>query len=80
MFAHDFSDIQERYDEVAPEIRKEVEKWAYFNHRDDIISEEKKKARQYSYYKPTRNFTGEVVPEMLLKRHDDGTFRNVGYR
>ena len=42
--------------------------------KDDI------KRRQYSYYAPTRNFTLHANEEELLKRHDDGTFSNVGYR
>ena len=44
-----------------------------------LITEEDIKKRTYSYYRPNREFSGDQE-SLKLKKVDDGTFTNNGYR
>jgi len=43
------------------------------------ITEEDKKKRDYQYFHPNREFNGHME-SLKLKKVDDGTFINNGYR
>ncbi len=45
----------------------------------DFVDEEQKLQRKYSYYEPNREFTGKRE-DLKLKKIDDGTFVDNGYR
>ena len=45
----------------------------------DHVDEEQKLQRKYSYYEPNREFTGKRE-DLKLKKIDDGTFVDNGYR
>ena len=45
----------------------------------DFQSDEMKLQRKYSYYEPNREFTGKRE-DLKLKKIDDGTFVDNGYR
>lgn len=59
--------IEVRYQEIMDKYGDK------FVHSDDI------KRRQYSYFMPNREFSGHME-NMKLKKADDGTFIDNGYR
>lgn len=59
--------LQSRYSEIA---EREGEK---------IITDEDKKRRAYMYFHPNREFSGKME-SLKLKKVDDGTFIDNGYR
>lgn len=46
---------------------------------DTIITEEDEKRRKYMYFHPNREFSGKLE-SLKLKKVDDGTFIDNGYR
>ena len=46
---------------------------------DKFVKEEDIKKREYSYFMPNREFSGDIE-NMKLKKADDGTFVDNGYR
>ena len=59
--------LQERYRELAEK------------QGDHFMTEEDHKKRAYMYYQPNRDFSGHFE-DVKLKKVDDGTFINNGYR
>jgi hypothetical protein len=44
-----------------------------------MVLEEDRKRRAYSYFHPNREFSGKIE-DLKLKKIDDGTFSDNGYR
>lgn len=59
--------LHERYKDIAE------------RHGDTIISDEDVKRRSYMYFHPNREFSGKLE-SLKLKKVDDGTFIDNGYR
>ena len=59
--------LQERYQEIAE------------RHGEREVTEEEKKKRSYMYFHPNREFSGKLE-SLKLKKVDDGTFIDNGYR
>jgi len=74
----DFSEIEEQYDEIMKPI---VERYVELARRagKDIQTKEEYQKRAYMYYHPNREFTGRFE-HRKLKKVDDGTFVDNGYR
>jgi hypothetical protein len=46
---------------------------------ETIVTDEDKKKREYMYFHPNREFSGKLE-SLKLKKVDDGTFIDNGYR
>jgi hypothetical protein len=46
---------------------------------EKIVTEDDKKRREYQYFRPNREFSGKME-DLKLKKIDDGTFIDNGYR
>lgn len=57
---------------------KEIRKFKQLDYQED---DEDRLRRDYMYYHPNREFSGDMLIESRkLKRVDDGTFTDNGYR
>lgn len=78
VFEYDFSEEDRQRSQQFKDMDGEIKRVMDFK-RLTYISEEMKLQREYSYYFPNREFSG-TMEEQKLKRIDDGTFVDNGYR
>ena len=75
---HDFTEAQSHYDGIMNIV---IDRYKEIAEKQDekLLTEEDQKKRSYMYYRPNREFTG-VRESLKLKKVDDGTFVDNGYR
>lgn len=78
VFDYNFSELESKKQEEALQRDRDIKeimdfKGVEFNDEESMLQ------RKYSYYEPNREFTGKRE-DLKLKRIDDGTFVDNGYR
>ena len=75
---YDFSQKEEEY-EYLRQILEERFRDIASKQGDFVITDEDRKKRDYMYFHPNREFSGKME-SLKLKKVDDGTFVDNGYR
>ena len=75
---YDFSQKEEEY-EYLRNILTDRYKDIAEKYGDTIVTEDEKKKRDYMYFHPNREFSAKLE-SLKLKKVDDGTFTDNGYR
>ena len=75
---YDFSQKEEEYEFLRTILLERYREIAD-KHGDTIVEDEDKKKRDYMYFHPNREFSGKLE-SLKLKKVDDGTFIDNGYR
>lgn len=74
----DYSKKEAEYDELRIMLEERYKEIAE-RYGDRIVTEEDQKRRDYMYFEPNREFSGKME-SLKLKKVDDGTFIDNGYR
>ena len=74
----DFSQKEEEYEYLTRLVQDHYKEVAE-RHGETILTDEDKKKRDYMYFHPNREFSGKYE-SLKLKKVDDGTFIDNGYR
>lgn len=78
IFEYDFSEEDRQKSVQFKEMEDEIKRVMEFKGEGYVTQEDKLK-REYSYYWPNREFSGSME-DVKLKKIDDGTFVDNGYR
>ena len=74
----DFSQKEEEYEFLRSQLQERYKEMSE-RYGDTIVTDEDRKKREYMYFHPNREFSGKLE-SLKLKKVDDGTFIDNGYR
>ena len=78
MFDYNFNELEAKKQQELLERERDIKEIMDFKGLE-FQDEESTLQRKYSYYMPNREFSGKLE-SVKLKRIDDGTFTDNGYR